>query len=201
MSSDSYQSVLSFWFGELDGEGCATPDKVKQWWKKDPAFDSLCRERFGDLHRAITSKERESWRSTAKGCLGYIIVLDQLSRNMFRDTRGMFAADPQTQDAVCVALEEGLDKELRLHERVFFYMPLMHAEDLNLQKKCIECFKGFRDELSGELRKKIEGNLDYARQHRDVIARFGRFPHRNQVLGRESTAEEAEFLTQPGSSF
>ncbi len=201
MNDESYDGVLSFWFGELDDEGCASPEKVKQWWKKDPAFDALCVQRFGASHRAIASREREDWRSTAKGCLAYIIVLDQFSRNMFRGTPEMFASDAQTQQAVCAALDQGLDKELALHERVFFYMPLMHAEDLDLQEKCIQSFESFSAEFSGELRNKIEGNLDYARQHRDIIARFGRFPHRNKLLGRESTAEEAEFLTQPGSSF
>lgn len=200
-TSNDYESVLAFWFGDLDATGCAPAENVKQWWKKDAAFDAHCRERFEGLHNAIMAGEREDWRSTPRGCLAYVIVLDQFSRNMFRGTPKMFASDARAQVAVCTGIDQGFDDELRLDERVFFYMPLMHAEDIGLQDRCISTFGGFCDELDGELKARVDKNLRYAHQHRDIVARFGRFPHRNELLGRESSAEEAEFLTQPGSSF
>ena len=172
--------VLAFWN--------ADPEK---WWKKDPAFDAEIRTRFADLHAAIARGEHEDWRATPRGAIAYVLVLDQFSRNMFRGTPESFAYDAQALAAARAAIDAGFDQQLSLDERIWFYLPLEHSEDLADQERCVALFQ-------------TVGNayyLQFAEAHRDIIRRFGRFPHRNSILGRPSTPEEVEFLKQPGSSF
>lgn len=199
--TNSPEAVLAFWFGELDEQGRAAPDVTARWFKKDDAFDAEIRERFAGLHASLASGEREGWSGSPRERLATIIVLDQLSRNMFRGTPGMFATDPLALAATHEGLERGDDRALRLAERVFFYMPLMHSEALADQERCIELFRALAGELEGEAKKGVENNVEYAVRHRDIVARFGRFPHRNAILGRASSEEELAFLQQPGSSF
>ncbi len=175
----SIDDVLSFWFAD-----------PARWWKKDPAFDAEVRDRFGALHDAIDGGEREEWLATARGALAYVIVLDQLSRNIYRGTARMFASDPRARTATRRALDRGDGSTLFAEERTFLYMPLMHSEDLTDQDRSVALFASAPT-----------GQLRFAEQHRDIIRRFGRFPHRNELLGRASTPEELEFLKQPGSSF
>ncbi len=193
--------VLSFWFGELDDQGRADPEKVSRWFKKDPDFDAEIVERFSDLHSRIAAGERESWLDTPRGLLAYVIVLDQFSRNMFRGTPKMYATDEQGLQAALKGIERGDDTSHPFAYRVFLYMPLMHSEELAMQQRCVELFEDFRDASEGAKRESLENNHDYAVQHLRIVERFGRFPHRNEILGRESTPEEVEFLKQPGSSF
>lgn len=193
--------VLSFWFGMVDELGHAPDDRAARWWKKDPEFDAALRDRFGELYRGIAAGELEAWLGSARERLAYVIVLDQFSRNMFRDTDQMFAHDARAQAAALGGIERGMDRTLPTDLRAFYYLPLMHSEDLMLQDKCVDLFGALARELPEEGRARIVSNLKFARMHRDIVARFGRFPHRNDVLGRTSTAEETEFLTQPGSSF
>jgi uncharacterized protein (DUF924 family) len=195
------EEVLLFWFGELREDGRAAPEKVARWFRKDPAFDAEIRARFERLHEAVAAGEREGWLATRRGRLAYVIVLDQLSRNMYRDTARAFASDPQALRAARDGIAAGDDRALAFAERDFLYMPFMHAEDVAEQDRCVELFSRFRDELSGELRAAVEHSLSFAVRHRDIVARFGRFPHRNAVLGRASTPEEQTFLQQPGSGF
>ena len=198
---DEREEVLEFWFGALSATGRADDAHAQRWWKKDAGFDGLIRERFGALHAAVAKGEREAWRETARGALSYVIVLDQFSRNMYRDTPRMFAQDARALQAALAAVDRGFDRQLAFDERGFLYMPLMHSEDRALQDRCVALFAAFRDELAGDERKRAAGSLDYAERHRAIVQRFGRFPHRNALLGRTSTGEEVEFLTQPGSSF
>jgi uncharacterized protein (DUF924 family) len=195
------EAVLSFWFGELDAQGFGDEVHSSRWWSKDPGFDQELRERFGALHAAIARGERDAWLASVPGRLAYIVVLDQFSRNMFRGTGDMFAQDARALRATLEGLDLGVDRPLRHAERQFFYMPLMHSEDLAIQERCVQVFTDWRDEATGEVRSSLEGTLDYAVRHRDIVQRFGRFPHRNALLGRPSTSEEVEFLKQPGSSF
>ena len=176
-----HEAVLGFWFG-LDPQ---------RWWTKDAAFDRDVRERFAGEHAAVLRGERDGWLATPRGRLAYVIVLDQLSRNMFRDTPRAFAADDRALDAAAGGIARGHDRDLPPGERGFLYMPYMHSELLPVQERCCELFASLGD----------AEQLDYARRHRDIVARFGRFPHRNAILGRPSTPEELAFLTQPGSSF
>jgi len=193
--------VIAFWFGDLDDEGLAAPETSIRWFKKDLAFDREIVERFGGLIEALAAGEGEGWRETAQGALAYIIVLDQFTRNAYRGTGRMYAADVRALAATVDAIEGGLDSELPTAHRVFLYMPLMHCEREGAQHRCVEVFEALAAELSGKGKEQAEANLDYAKQHRDIVVRFGRFPHRNELLDRESTPEELAFLDEPDSSF
>src|SRR5688572_25326904 len=193
-TESEFEAVLSFWLGTLDENGQADAAHAKSWFTKDAAFDQSIRDRFGALHDAIVERQREAWLAEPRSLLAYVIVLDQFSRNMFRDTPRMFAQDAQALQAAEAAVEQGWDKSLRFDERSFLYMPFMHCEQLAAQDRCIALFGGFRDELEGKRRERIEMALGYAKAHRDIVARFERFPHRNALLGRPSTPEELEFL-------
>jgi len=177
-----YQQVLSFWFEEIE---------PVSWWRKDDSFDALLVERFAETHKRACRCELYEWRRQPQGRLAEIIVLDQFSRNMFRDSALAFA-----NDALCLALSQeaiacGADLALTTTQRSFLYMPFMHSESLQIHEVAVELFRG-----NGN-----PGNFDFELKHKKIIERFGRYPHRNEVLGRQSTDEEIEFLTQPGSGF
>lgn len=177
ISDHQPHDVLGFWFGE-----CSARD----WFRKDPVLDATIKRRYSGHFDAALSGRLDLWKGDAHGCLAWIIVLDQFSRNMFRGQARAFAQDGLALAATQDALERGLEHELRGAHRTFLVMPLMHSEELPDQERCVELFEawGWR----------YRRNLKYAIAHRDVIARFGRFPHRNEALGRESTPAEREFL-------
>jgi uncharacterized protein (DUF924 family) len=200
-SLPTHESVIDFWFGDLDEEGLASPTLSQRWWQKDSVFDELIRTRFAALRERLLAGECSPWLALPHGRLAAIIVLDQLSRNMYRDTPDMYAADPMTLRLVEEGLALGQDRELETDPRVFFYVPLMHQESLAAQNRCVELLESFLDTLTGRSRERVAQNLKFAIAHRDIVARFGRFPHRNTILSRESTPSELEFLRQPGSSF
>ena len=177
-----YAVVLKFWFKELE---------PKQWWVKDKALDRLIIDRFSELHGKATRCELYPWREIAQGRLAEIIILDQFSRNMFRGSQLSFAFDPLALALAQEAVSIGADRPLTQIERNFLYMPYMHSESLVVHDLALQLFKN-----NG-----IEGSYEYEVRHRDIIQKFGRYPHRNAVLGRESTPEEVEFLKQPGSGF
>jgi uncharacterized protein (DUF924 family) len=184
------QEVLDFWFGR---EGEPGYGEFRQaWFRKDPEFDRKVRDRFEDLHEAAAAGELEGWREEARSCLALVILLDQFPRNMFRGDPKSYATDRMAQETAEYAVDRALDRELPAFQRMFLYMPFMHSEDLERQRRSVELFRA----LGGE-----DDATGYAVRHMEIIERFGRFPHRNEVLGRRTTPEEAEFLTQPGSSF
>jgi uncharacterized protein (DUF924 family) len=197
----SPETVLTFWIGPLDADGLASEGHAQRWWTKDPGFDAEIRRRFEATWRAIMDGRHDAWLAEARGRLAYVVVLDQFSRNMFRADPAAFAGDARALAAAREGLSRGHDRELRGQERIFLYMPFMHSEALADQELCVELFRTFRAEAPPGLATQLDEQVDYAIRHRDVIARFGRFPHRNQVLSRASTPEELEFLKQPGSSF
>lgn len=177
MQSD-YLQVIDFWFREL------TPS---QWFTPGgPELDALVRKRFGALVEDARRGALDHWASSPRGSLALIIVLDQFPRHVFRGAPEAYASDPKAQRLACEGIEAGVDEQLTVAERQFFYLPLMHAEDPDLQARSVERFTALRNEM--------EGVLGFAVGHRDIVVRFGRFPHRNQILGRASTAEEAAFL-------
>jgi uncharacterized protein (DUF924 family) len=196
-----FEQVLDFWFGKLDAAGCADAEHAERWWKKNAAFDEELRQRFGALHEAVARAERDDWLVPPRGRLAYVIVLDQFSRNMFRDTPRMYAYDAKALAAAHEGVADGADKPLAHDERIFLYMPFQHSEELADQERAVALFESLRDGLSGERLKRANDNVVYAERHRDIVKRFGRFPHRNQLLARASTSEEVNFLTQPNSSF
>jgi uncharacterized protein (DUF924 family) len=177
-----HPSVLQFWFSEI------TP---AQWWKVDPAFDALVAERFGAIHAQAIHAELYEWRRTAKGRLAEVIVLDQFSRNIYRGTQRAFEADAMALALAQEAVSAKADTELTQEERIFLYMPYMHSESKPIH---VVAERLFRENAP-------KGNYDFELRHKAIIDRFGRFPHRNEMLGRTSTPEEIAFLTEPGSSF
>jgi uncharacterized protein (DUF924 family) len=201
MADDILSSVLSFWFGELDSEGRASQETTARWWKKDETFDQEIRERFGTLHSELVRAVYGDWLATPRGRLAAVIVLDQFSRNLFRGSARSFAGDAQALEIATQGIVQGSDRALAFDERACFYMPFVHSEKLDDQERGIELFTAFRNELEGAKRERIDDYIQSAERHRDIVKRFGRFPHRNGLLGRASTPEETEFLKQPGSSF
>ena len=179
----SISDVLDFWFA---------PGQEARWFVKDEAFDAEVRARLGALHEAAAAGRLAAWKETAGGCLALVLLLDQVPRNLFRGEPRAFATDAAAVAVTRQALAGGLDRDLSQVQRLFLYMPLEHSEALADQEDCCR--------LVAELTDKPEW-ADYARQHRDIIARFGRFPHRNAVLGRSNTEEETAFLAEPNSSF
>lgn len=191
--------ILDFWFGELDHRGCASDEKVRRWWTKSDDFDRELEDRFGKLRREMLAGAHEDWLEDPDSLIAYIVVLDQFSRNIGRGTPVMYEADQRALAATKRALDAGLHRMMATSFRVALYMPLMHSESLADQDMCIGLFQ----ELAAQRRDvdRLGQNVEFAIKHRDIVQRFGRFPHRNEILGRESTPEELEFLQQPGSSF
>ena len=194
-------SVLSLWFGPTSPDGRVDDEHRRRWFAKDDAFDALLRGQFLALHAAVVARQHEGWLETPSGRLAYVIVLDQFSRNMFRGTPGMFASDPQALHVAVQGIDRGEDRGLPEDWRTFLYMPLMHSERLADQERCVALFMAARDAAPGVARASWENAVKFAEMHRDVVARFGRFPHRNVILGRASTPGEETFLKEPGSSF
>ncbi len=193
--------VLDFWFGELDAHGLADGEHRQRWFRKDPGFDATIRERFGALREAVLAGERDGWLDSPRGVLASIIALDQFSRNMFRGAPAMYEADDRAIELTLTLLDRGWEGELPTHHRTFALMPLMHSERIEQQDRCVAGFEALRDSREGVARDQVANNLRYAVGHRDIVARFGRFPHRNEILGRTSTTDEEAFLEKPGSSF
>jgi uncharacterized protein (DUF924 family) len=191
----SPQEVLDFWFLPPSAEGYGKPRS--EWFRKDAHFDAAIAERFGGvIAQAIAGGLREWDREGAKGTLARILVLDQFTRNAFRGTPESFAGDTLALAAAAELEESAADRDLSPTQRWFAYMPFEHAEDARKQEKSVALFAGLAAQSHD-----FDGALDYAHKHRGVIARFGRFPHRNAILGRASTPEELAFLSQPGSGF
>lgn len=188
--------VLAFWFGEIGADGDVVEDRAWLWWQKDPDVDAEIKRKFEAAVQAAAAGELTAWQDTAEGQLALIILLDQMTRNMYRDTPQMFAYDAQALALTKAGIAQGIDQQLALIQRVFFYMPLEHAEETEAQRLSIEKFAALAEENAD-----FELYLDFAHKHKVIIDRFGRYPHRNKILGRETTAEEAAFLTQPDSSF
>ena len=196
------EQVLDFWLGACGADGALDQDKRRMWFGDGRKYDSEITARFGRLHQRAARGELEAkWAGSARGRLALIVVLDQFSRHVHRGSGSAFAQDPAAQRLATDGIERGLDRDLIPAARSFFYLPLEHAEDLALQRLSVESFRSLCGEVAPAWRKDYEGFLDYAQRHHDIVARFGRFPHRNAALGRQSTSEEIEFLKQPGSSF
>lgn len=189
-----HEEVLQFWFGGSSDEMLAIPRDA--WFKKDEVFDTIIRERFLPLVDGLQADRLAPPLDNARQTLAWLIVADQFPRNLFRGDARAFASDARARDVAHAMLAAGLDAQLPPVARWFCYLPLEHSERLSDQNDCVRCFSALPADSPG-----YAGVLDYAQRHRDIIARFGRFPHRNAALGRDNTAEETLFLQQPGSSF
>lgn len=192
-------ALLDHWFGGRPHD--PSPDTIRRWWSHDPEADAFLASRFGALHARAASGALDAWACAPRGRLALVILLDQVSRQIHRDTPGMFASDDRALAFTLDGLARGDDHALGLHERMFLYMPLMHAEDRAVQALSIAAFRDLADDGRAAGRDAFGGNLDFAHRHRVIVDRFGHYPHRNAILGRATTPEEAAFLAQPGSSF
>lgn len=184
MNDAAMQDVLQFWFEEISS---------KQWFGKSEDFDATCRRRFEAAYRQAARGQFDAWRDSPRGCVALVLLLDQIPRNIYRDTPRAFATDAKALAVTRHAVAAGFDLDPALDDahRHFLYMPLQHSEDLEDQREALRLAdRVTRWDFAG-----------FARRHHDIIERFGRFPHRNAILGRESTAAERAFLKQPGSSF
>lgn len=192
--------ILHTWFGEGD-DAAIIGRQSKLWWGKDVDVDADLRRRFEPVLKALSAGGKRAWLARPEGRLAAIILADQIPRNIYRETPAAFSTDPLARSLTLEGLEAGADRMLRPLQRVFFYLPLEHAESLALQDLSVMLFQVLLDEAPPALQGAFRGYLDFARRHRDIIRRFGRFPHRNRILGRESGAAELVFLEQPGSGF
>jgi len=179
---EMHEAVLQFWFNETE---------PSQWFGNDPRFDAMIAERFGAVHRSACRCELYAWRNTAEGRLAEVILLDQFSRNIHRGAPESFASDPLALALAQEAVSGGEDATLTTTQRDFLYMPFMHSESLLIHDVAHVLFAG-----NGAAK-----TIEFERKHRRIIERFGRYPHRNDVLGRQSTPAEIEFLREPGSGF
>src|SRR3970040_59702 len=197
------EEILGYWFGELKESEAPSSDYYKIWFAKRIEIDQYIKTTFEeDLALAVGGKLK-SWENTPRGTLALIILLDQFSINIYRGTAKAFSQDSLALDVCLRGIEKGFDKRLHPVERLFLYMPLEHSEDLEIQKKSVEYFSMLEKLFPAppSLASMVSEFKKYAGMHYVIIERFGRFPHRNEILGRKSTPEEIEFLKQPGSSF
>lgn len=189
------QDVLDFWFLPPSDPGYG--QARKEWFRKDPAFDAQIRTRFGSLIAQALAGGLHEWEMEGpQGALARILLLDQFTRNAFRGAPESFAGDTLALAAAQALVDSGADRQLPPFQRAFVYMPYEHAEDARMQQCAVDLFARLAAEHAG-----FDDMLDYAHRHRGVIARFGRFPHRNPILGRSSSADELQYLSEPGAGF
>jgi len=203
---ENKRQILAYWFSDLDDDTSLNMDLplFRRWFGKDDSTDREIRERFEPVYLRAVRDEYNEWEDTPLGRLALVILFDQFPRNMYRETPGAFETDPRALALCLRSIEDGCDKKLNLIQRLFLYMPMMHSESVEIQEKS----KHYFGMLVEAARQRNPANADffnysyeYAVKHYVIIERFGRYPHRNQALGRKSTAAEIEFLKGPDSSF
>ncbi|MBH8563895.1 DUF924 domain-containing protein [Nostoc sp. CENA67] len=187
------QTILGFWFGHPQEIDYGKPKPY--WFKKTPEFDEKLRDLFLEDYQKAAAGYLDDWIDSPESCLALILLLDQFPRNMFRGTPDAFATDWEALSAAQHAVAQSYDHQLLPVQRWFIYLPFEHSENLDHQRQCVKLFQRLSDDPDSA------GVIDYAFSHMQIIERFGRFPHRNSILGRASTPEEKEFLQQPGSTF
>ena len=196
-----FAPVLQFWFGDVDELGRSDARHSRRWFTADGAFDREVADRFGETYADVRAGGRDAWLDDPRGRVAFVIVLDQFPRNMFRGTGRMFEGDRQALAAASEGVARHHDQQLSANERSFLYMPFMHSEELAMQDRSVALFTALAAGAPPALRASLQGSVRYAERHREIIARYGRFPHRNALLGRESTPEENAYIAQPGSGF
>jgi uncharacterized protein (DUF924 family) len=189
------EEILSFWFAEPQDNKAYYEERHSLWFTADPQFDQEIRDRFTSDYQTAAKRKLMGWKEMPRTGLALVILLDQFPRNMFRDDPRAFATDPLAREVAIALIQRGDDQLLFPVERMFVYLPFMHSEDLIHQRQSVVLFQQLAQQRA------YLDSMSYAIRHREIIERFGRFPHRNAILGRLSTPEEVEFLQQPGSSF
>lgn len=195
------ERILHYWFGIQEDDAAVAQEKMSLWWTKNPATDAYVKQNFTDLVLAAEARKLDDWRASPSGRLALILLTDQFPRHIYRDTPSAFRLDPLAREFCLEGLQNAADQALRPIRRAFFYMPLEHSEQLAHQQQCVQLFESLARDVDENAREVFTGYVEYARQHRAIIERFGRFPHRNRILGRISRQEELDFLTEPHSSF
>ncbi len=201
MEAITIKTVLDYWFGEIREDSGYLEERFGMWFSGGARIDAEVTERFKLAIEPAAGGERDGWQTTPQGRLALILVLDQFSRHVYRGKPDAFRQDKKAQTVCLDGLAACADLLLHPIQRAFFYLPLEHAEDLTLQRRSIACYEKLAREAPAPIRVGMENTRDYAIRHHDIIERFGRFPHRNEILGRKSTPEEIEFLKEPNSSF
>lgn len=197
----AWQPLLDWWFGDAEAASVVAAQCSKLWFGYQASQDAEARERFGELSAQALAGGLQDWAERAEGWLALILLLDQLPRMIHRATPQAFAGDARALQLVRWGLEQGLERQLPAIRQVFVYLVLEHAEDLITQNLAVERFRVLGEQVPAAERELFAGYLDYAVRHQQVIARFGRFPHRNMLLARDSTPTELAFLQEPGSRF
>ncbi len=193
--------LLGIWFGDEEDDMRAGERQAALWWGQSGETDDMLGARFGQAASAAAAGTLDHWTGSPKGRLALILLLDQLPRVIHRGTPGAFAQDEKARHLANLGLESGADRLLRPIERVFFYLPFEHSEDRTDQELSLKLYEALAAEVPDEWKKAFDSYVDFAVRHKEIIDRFGRFPHRNAVFGRESIPEEIEFLKEPGSAF
>ena len=193
------RNILDYWFGELK-DGWVTTDRHALWFGSRAEDDADMRAKFGDMIRQVLDGELESWRETPEGLMAYILLSDQMTRAIFRGTAEAFSGDKLALSACLSAMESGMDLQLPPAHSRFFYLPLEHSEDMENQARCVSAFEEMQTRFPSR-REEFVASVHYAREHLEIIRQFGRFPHRNAILNRESSAEERRFLEEGGPTF
>jgi len=195
------EALLHHWFGDEEDGWKVSPDRFRLWFEKSDETDAELRDRFGDLAAMAHAGELDHWSEQPRRGLALVLLLDQLPRNLHRGKPEAFASDPKALKLARLMIARGDDRKLRPVERPFVYLPLEHAEDRVAQQQSVSLFRALAAEAPDYARAAYDLYVDYAVRHQVIVERFGRFPHRNAILGRPSTPEEEIFLTQPNSSF
>ncbi len=199
--NETIDSVIRFWFGESHSSADINAQKKRVWWSKNEEIDAEITARFSELVDAVASGELDHWNESHQGLLASIICTDQFPRNIYRGHSRSFSYDAVALRFARQAVAMGFDRKVQLIKRVFIYMPFEHSEEISDQEQAVALMQSLVDQAADEEKEIFAGFLNFAIRHRDVVAEFGRFPHRNTILGRESTEQEIAFLEQPGSSF
>tara|TARA_R110002049_G_scaffold225521_1_gene397417 strand:- start:41754 stop:42371 length:618 start_codon:yes stop_codon:yes gene_type:complete len=193
-SLEDAEKVLDFWFGALINKTDFPEDKASMWFVHGSDYDEVIRSQFLPLHNQACSGKLDVWCDVPRSMLALVIILDQFSRHIYRHQKQSFAQDEKAVATVLKGIDNKLDRDLFFVERKFFYMPLMHAENIDIQNLSVEMFSRLRDEVPHESKALYEKSLSFAQSHHYVISKFGRFPELNEILNRKSSAEEQEFL-------
>lgn len=201
LMTEGYETIIEFWLGDVAAPAGELKSRAPRWFRADSKIDKEIKARFGDLLARRTDGAIAGWAAIPRGRLGLIILLDQFSRNIHRGTEKAFAFDQEALELSRSGIDAGMDQELEALERMFFYMPFQHAEHGETQQRSVALFESLAKSSPAHQRSFFEHSLQHAREHRDLIARFGRFPHRNRLLGRESTPEESAYLEGGGKTF
>ncbi len=194
------EQILHFWFGEMK-DGLTLEDRNEFWFMPNPEVDKMIRDRFEELVIKAGRGQLKEWENIPRGTLALIILLDQFTRNIYRGNKKAFQYDAEALRLCKQGIEKGLDSKLEVIEKCFYYLPLEHSENMDDQNKCVKLFEDLLVTVDRNKISTVKNSLDYAVLHRNIIEKFGRFPHRNKVLNRQFTQEELDFLSKQGNKF